>query len=162
MDDTQHTPNQTDDPSFVSYEDTSTPAEHGPDVVTMLDMERTIKTYHQSIVAKQNEMRKIKEMIKDTFENDQVYEEHEALLNEAKNKLKATKDQLMGVGSVVSTLEEMKELAADMRELKGHLSEQLMRYYDMTNAQSITMDDGETYMIQAQAKLVKQSSKYKP
>lgn len=162
MDDTQNTLNTTKDTAFVTYDEEPAQQSSTTDPLAMLDLEKTIKIYHQSIIAKQNELRKFKEMIKDTLENDQVYEEHEAILTEAKNKLKATKDQLMNIGSVISTLEEMKELSSEMKDLKKHLSEQLMKYYDLTNAQSITMDDGETYMIQAQAKLVKQSSAYKP
>jgi len=170
MDDTQaptNHDNDTEDSAFVSYESdddaNTTPSSHGSsDAMALLDLERTIKTYHQSIIMKQQELKKMKEMITDTLEGDQVYSEHETMVNDAKQVLKATRDQLMGVGSVVSTLEEMKELSSEMKELKTHLSEQLMRYYDSANANSITMDDGETYMIQAQAKLVKQSSKYRP
>ena len=169
MDDTQTPTNQTDsteDSAFVSYEpDTDSdrdPSGGTSDAMALLDLERTIKTYHKSIIMKQQELKKFKEMITDTLEGDQVYGEHETMVNDAKQILKATRDQLMAVGSVVSTLEEMKEISSEMKELKTHLSDQLMRYYDSANANSITMDDGETYMIQAQAKLVKQSSKYRP
>lgn len=132
------------------------------DALQLLDLEKTIKTFHQGIAMKQKELKKHKEMIKDTLEGDQVYEEHTTAVNEAKRVQKETRDQLMSVSSVVETKEDMKELASEIKDLKKHLSENLMKYYDMAKSHNIVMDDGETYVIRANAKLVKQSSKHNP
>ena len=60
MDDTQTPTNQTDsteDSAFVSYEpDTDSdrdPSGGTSDAMALLDLERTIKTYHKSIIMKQ-------------------------------------------------------------------------------------------------------------
>jgi hypothetical protein len=132
------------------------------DALSLLDLERTIKTFHQGLMAKREELRKLKEMIDDTLENDQVYAEHTEKVNDAKRLQKETRDQLMGVSSVISTLEEMKELRNDVKELQQHLSDNIIRYYEVAKTDRITMDDGESYVIKTSAKLVKESSQYRP
>lgn len=157
-DSSEHDPKDSDAVQQDNQQDDT----QGGDALQLLDLEKTIKTYHQSIAMKQSELKKNKDMIKDTLENDAVYEEHNSTVNEAKRVLKETKDQLMAVPSVMSTREDMKELSAEIRDLKKHLSETLMKYYDKAQTNNITMDDGQTYVIRTQAKLVKQSSKYNP
>lgn len=132
------------------------------DALQLIDLEKTIKTFHQGIQMKRAELKKLKEMIDDTLENDQVYSDHTELVNEAKRVQKETRDQLMNVSSIVSTLEEMKELKGEVKDLQTHLSDNILKYYDMAKTDHITMDDGETYVIRKSAKLVKKGTQYNP
>lgn len=163
MDDQTHNQTPSDDTQTTQSEPTDLTQDPGThDALTLLDLERTIKVYHQGIQAKREELRKFKEMIDDTLENDAVYAEHTEMVNEAKRVQKTTKDALMNVSSVISTLEDMKELRNDVKDLQTHLSDNIMKYYDIAKTDRITMDDGETYMIKTSAKLVKESSRYNP
>lgn len=132
------------------------------DALQLIDIETTIKSFHASITSKRQEISRIREMMKDTLENDQTYAEHTEAVNDAKRIQKETQEQLYSVPSIISAKEDMKELRADMKEIQEALSTNLMKYYELADTNVITMDDGEAYVIQTQAKLVKQSSKYKP
>lgn len=132
------------------------------DALQLIDIETTIKSFHASITSKRQELGRIREMMKDTLENDQTYAEHTEAVNDAKRIQKETQEQLYSIPSIISAKEDMKELRADMKEIQEALSTNLMKYYELADTNVITMDDGEAYVIQTQAKLVKQSSKYKP
>lgn len=149
MDDTTPTTNPLDDAGTQ-------------DALQLIDLERTIKTFHQGIQMKRAELKKMKEMVDDTLENDAVYSEHTEKVNEAKRVQKETRDQLMNVSSIISTLEEMKDLKSEVKDLQTHLSDNVMKYYDMAKTDQITMDDGETYVIRPSAKLVKKGTQYNP
>lgn len=139
-------------------QDAANPEADQQDALQMIELEKSVKTLHMGIAAKQKELRGMKETIQDTLENDQTYAEHTEKVNEAKRIQKATADQLMSVGSIVSLKSDMSELNADLRELRQLLSKRLMEYYEATDQPQITMEDGETYVIQTTARLVKQKS----
>ena len=156
------TTNQTDednDPAIAIVDDTDTPNQA---VMNLMDVERAIKTYHAGLGMKKEEAKKLTDMINDTLENDQVYYEQGEKVKEAKAVQQKTREQLMSVSSIIQALEEMKDLRAEMKDLQKMLSENLMKFYQTSKLTSITMEDGETYAIEASAKLVKQSSKYRP
>lgn len=161
MDDQTQPTNPTPEEISNSAEEVQSDASGG-DALQQIDLERTIKTFHQGIASKRQDVKKHKDMIQDTLDGDQVYVEHLEKVNDAKKVLQETKNQLMAISSIISAKEEMKEMNAEIRDLKKALSENLMKYYEMTGTNNITMDDGETYVIQTSAKLVRQSSKYNP
>lgn len=144
--------------AIVNDTDSDTPNQA---VMNLMDVERAIKTYHASLGAKRTEAKKLTEMINDTLENDQVYYEQGEKVKEVKAVQQKTREQLMSVSSIVQALEEMKDLRAEMKDLQKMLSENLMKFYETSKLTSITMEDGETYGIEASAKLVKQNSKYR-
>ncbi len=144
--------------SIVNDTDSDTPNQA---VMNLMDVERAIKTYHASLGAKRTEAKKLTEMINDTLENDQTYYEQGEKVKEVKAVQQKTREQLMSVSSIVQALEEMKDLRSEMKDLQKMLSENLMKFYETSKLTSITMEDGETYGIEASAKLVKQNSKYR-
>ena len=144
-----------DQPAIALVDDTDSDTPNQA-VMNLMDVERAIKTYHASLGAKRNEAKKLTEMINDTLENDQLYYEQGEKVKEVKAVQQKTREQLMSVSSIVQALEEMKELRGEMKELQKMLSENLMKFYQTSKLTSITMEDGETYGIEASAKLVKQ------
>lgn len=167
MTDTQITDDQTQDTNIDETIDETQTASETTDVQTMdelrddpavqlLELEKSIKTFHSGIAMKREEMKKIREMIKDTLENDEGYAVTAEKVQAVKQEQKKVQDQLMAVGSVISAKEDLKELRDDLNELQALFSKNLMKYYQLSNLSSITMEDGQIYAIQTSAKLVRQ------
>ena len=129
------------------------------DAVQMIDLEKTIKNFYAGIQMKREELKKLREMIKDTLETDKTFAVQQEKINEAKREQQQTKDQLMALSTVIEAKVEMKNLGEELRELDQYLSKNLLDYWELTKKDSITMNDGETYQIKQSAKLVKQTSK---
>ena len=129
------------------------------DAVQMIDLEKTIKNFYAGIQMKREELKKLREMIKDTLETDKTFAVQQEKSNEAKREQQQTKDQLMALSTVIEAKVEMKNLGEELRELDQYLSKNLLDYWELTKKDSITMNDGETYQIKQSAKLVKQTSK---
>lgn len=142
-------------------DDTTTPSteEQPNDALQMLDLEKTIKNFYSGMKMKREELKKLRDMINDTLETDKTYAVQQEKINEAKREQQSTKDQLMSLSSVVEAKVEMKNLSEEIKELDGYLSKNLLQYWELTKKDSITMTDGETFLIKQTAKLVKQGSK---
>ncbi len=137
-----------------------TPQEDQPtDALQMIDLEKTIKNFYAGAQAKKEELKKLREMIKDTLETDATFAVQQEKINEAKREQQGTRDQLMSTPGIVDAKVEIRDLMTEIKEAEGFLSQNLLKYWEMTKLPSITMNDGETYEIKQSAKLVKQTSK---
>jgi len=100
----------------------------------LVNLESTIKEHIASVDKSKTELKKLKEMLADTYKNDPTYVEHDKLVKEATKVRSKTKSEL--------------------------LSDYLREYMRLSGANEIEGDDGEVRDIVYVAKLVKRHSKF--
>jgi seryl-tRNA synthetase len=125
----------------------------------LLNIENLIKNHVASIEKLKVEAKKHAEMVEDAFENDATYKQHSEdakKVNKIKNQ---TKSQIMKQTSVAGTVEKIKDMKQQIRELSGALSDYLKEYARLSGSMEIADEQGNVYDIQYMAKLVKQKTK---
>lgn len=123
----------------------------------VMDLEQTIKTYYQGVQSKREEMKKIKEMVADTFANDKTLAESEEKMKALKMEANRVREQLAATPAVIEAKQKLKELSMEVKELDQSLSKFLLQYKDLAQTNQIMVREGEMYEIVQSAKLVKQS-----
>lgn len=126
-----------------------------------LNLESLIKSYSTQIDNLKKELRKEKRLLKDAFENDAVYREHNEKVKEANQKRIETRQQILNQPALKEIKEKLEELSEQIKENEETLSDYLLQYQKMTGSNEIEGDDGETRIIVNIAKLVKGSFKPK-
>lgn len=124
-----------------------------------LNLEGLIKNYSSQIENIKQEIRKQKQLLDDSFENDVVYREHEEKAKEANRVKQETKLQILNQPALASLRDKMDDFRLQIKELEATLSDYLLQYQKMTGSNEIEGDDGEIRIIVNTAKLVKGSSK---
>lgn len=137
-----NTQQQTDDPQATQLQQ-------------MLDLEQSIKTYFDSIRAKQEEIKQNRDMVKDAYLNDEAYHNHEEKVKEVKMAAEKTKEQIGKSPAVIHAKQKITEAATELKEMQKALSNFLLQYYKLTGNTHITVHEGEEYQIVQNAKLVK-------
>lgn len=126
----------------------------------MLDMEAMIKNHITDIDRQKSELKKQREMLTSTLENDETYREHDRLAKEAAKTRAATKSEILKLPANRQLAEKVKDLAVEIKELDNALSEYLREYQKMSGVSEIEGHDGEVREIVYVAKLVKKSSRF--
>lgn len=127
-------------------------------VSRILDLERSIKTYYQSLLTKREELKKNRDMVNDALNNDKLYEEQQKQAEEFKRKQSQLKDQVMNIPSVISAREEIKNLGQEIKDMQKTLSKFLLEYRRLSNSNQIEIVQGELFEIVEEAKLAKSKS----
>lgn len=127
--------------------------------IILTNLESLIKSHISSIEKNMDEFKKQKEMYDSVFENSATYREHSEKAVEA-NKLKsATRSEIMKQPGVIAVAAKMKDIRAEIGEMRSELSEYLQEYQRMTGANQIEDDNGIIRDISISAKLVKRGGK---
>lgn len=127
--------------------------------IILTNLESLIKSHISSLERDMDEFKKQKEMYDSVFENSATYREHSEKAEEA-NKLKsATRSEIMKQPGVIAVASKMKDIRAEISELRNELSEYLQEYQRMTGANQIEDDNGIIRDISISAKLVKRGGK---
>lgn len=158
MDDSQNQ-SDTDDSVVKDAEivrDSSSSANGQVDV--LMSLESLIKTNIIGIDKLQIELKKHREMLEDTLENDPVYKEHARLVKEATKVKSGTKSQILKQPAVAGIHEKVKNFAADLKDKKLALSDYLREYQRLSNLSEIQLDDGDVREIVNVPKLVRKKS----
>ena len=155
---------QTDEPTVidadvVSSTVTETPSDTNAAQV-LLDLEQLIKTHVSNIDKGKAELKKQREMLASALENDETYRQHNEEAKKAVKQKAATKYQIMQQPQNKQLAAKVKEVAADIKEADGALSDYLREYQRMSGATEIETDDGQVREIVYTAKLVKKSPKF--
>lgn len=98
-------------------------------------------------------------MLASVLTNDETYRAHE---EEAKEKIKvktATKTTIMQLPANRQLADKVRELATEIKELDGALSDYLREYQRQSGVNEIEGHDGEVREIVYVAKLVKKASR---
>ena len=127
----------------------------------MMNLEQMIKNHVSSIDRISEELKKQREMLKDTFENDEVYRDHSEKAKEAVKVKAATKAQIMKQPQVFELSEKIKNIRSEVKELKAALSDYLKEFERISGVNEIEGEDGEVRKIEYTAKLVKLNSRYR-
>lgn len=131
----------------------------GSQVEVLLSLETLIKNHISRIDKLQEEAKKQKEMLDDSFNNDPVYKEHAEKAKEAAKVKGATKLQIAKQPSVSQLTAKVKDMTSELKELRNSLSDYLKEYQRMSGATEIEGEDGEFREIVSTVKLVKRASK---
>ncbi|OGY09696.1 MAG: hypothetical protein A3D24_04550 [Candidatus Blackburnbacteria bacterium RIFCSPHIGHO2_02_FULL_39_13] len=127
-------------------------------VSTLVGVENSIKARLSHVERQKEEIKSLREMVTSYLENDPSYLELEqAAKNAAKEKTKVKKE-LLAKPDIVHTVEKLKAMNDNLKELKEGLSYFLAQYQQMTGQSSFEDEDGEVRDIVYVAKLVKRSA----
>lgn len=130
--------------------------------MSMLDLSSLINDYVKTIDETKKQLREQRQMIKDTFENDQQYHElSEKVKNLNKEKM-AIKQKLLKTPAAEAAMAKMQELQAELKDMDDKLSGYLQEYQRVAGTNIIEGTDGEIRQIVPVYRLVKKSNKYNP
>lgn len=125
----------------------------------LMNLESTIKEHIASIDKSKSELKKLKEMLADTYRNDSVYQEQDKAVKEATKIRSKTKSELLKQPAVADLSAKVKELSGELKDFQLALSDYLREYMRLSGSSEIEGDDGEVRDIIYVAKLVKRSTK---
>jgi len=126
----------------------------------LVNLESTIKEHIASIDKSKGELKKLKEMLADTYCNDPVYQEHDKAVKDATKIRSKTKSELLKQPGSADLNAKVKELSGELKDFQAALSDYLREYMRLSGSNEIEGDDGEVREIIYVAKLVKRSSKF--
>lgn len=133
----------------------SIPSDGTNDATVLLNLEQLIKAHISSSQKIQEELKKHREMLEDSFENDPTYKEHARLAKEANKVKQTTRQEIMKRPSVSAIANKVKTLRAELKEKQDSLSDYLNEYRRMSGMDEIEGEDGQIRQIVYVAKLVR-------
>jgi len=125
------------------------------------NLESTIKEHIASIDKAKSELKKMKEMLNDTFVNDPTYQNHDKAAKDAAKIRSKTKSELLKQPAAADLNHKIKEMSSDLKDMQNALSDYLREFQRLSGSNEIEGDDGEIREIVYVAKLVKRSSHFK-
>ncbi len=135
----------------------------GSDQATaMLSLEELIKNHIESIDKMRDEVRQVREMFEDSFNNNPTYREHTERAKKTAKERNSVRQQIVKQPSVATLAQKMKDLRFDMSEQTKTLSDLLQDYHEQTGATQIEARNGQLMEIVSTAKLVRKNTKYNP
>lgn len=127
----------------------------------LTNLESTIKEHIASVDTAKGELKKLKEMLNDTFLNDSTYQEHDKAVKEATKIRTKTKSELLKQPAAAELNGKVRDMSSELKDLQNALSDYLREYQRLSGSNEIEGDDGEVREIVYTAKLVKRSSHFK-
>ncbi len=138
-------------------------ADGGSDQATaLLSLEELIKNHIESIDKMRDEVRQVREMFEDSFNNNPTYREHTDRTKKAAKEKNSVRQQIVKQPSVATLAQKMKDLRFDISEQTKTLSDLLQDYHEQTGATQIEARNGQLMEIVSTAKLVRKNTKYNP
>jgi hypothetical protein len=125
----------------------------------LLSLEEMIKNNIAAIDKLSAELKEKRHMFTDMFQNDATFKEHEDQARGAKLLLQQTKQQILKQPAALQMGEQIKSMAADLKERKAATSDYLLEYQRLTNATTIEDLEGNVREIQNSATAVKKTTK---
>lgn len=142
----------------VVEEVTETPVKTTEQAEILINLDSLIKSNLKNMEGAREELRKLREMFDDAFNNDPVFREHSEKVKDV-NKIKSeTRAQIMKQPTVAQLAQKIKSIRQDMKESQMALSDYLLEYQRMSGANEIETEDGQVFEIVNSAKTVKRSS----
>lgn len=126
---------------------------------SFLNLEELIKNHIDSIDKLKEEVKKKREMLEDSFNNNPTYREHVEKVKEATKAKNSVKSELAKQPSVAKLDQEVKDMKFDLNEKGKTLSDLLADYREQTGATQIEARNGKIYEIVSVSKLVIRTSK---
>ena len=123
------------------------------DAKLLLRLEEMIKSNRNIIEKTRKELSEQRQMLKDTFENDPIYIEHNEEVKKTTKVRNGTKAQILKKADVATLAEKVKSLQSQIRESAEALSDYLREYQRVSGLTTIEGEDGEVLEIIYVAKL---------
>ncbi len=128
------------------------------DAVLLVKIEEMIKTHIAQIDKLAEDISKHKEIVDDTFTNNETYQTHDKAAKEAAQIRSKTKAEIMKMPAVADMVNKLKTLKSEKAELQDGLSDYLREYQRLSGSNEIEGEDGQIREIVYTAKLVKKSA----
>lgn len=130
-----------------------------PDTVkTQLSVESLIKTLISRIARVKEDLKPVKEMLSDLFNNNEAYQLADSESKEASKKKSNIKKEILSTPAGKMANDKVNELKKDLKESQEALSTYLADYQRLTGSSEIEGEDGELRKIVYVAKLVKKTN----
>lgn len=130
-----------------------------PDTVkTQLSVESLIKTLISRIARVKEDLKPVKEMLSDLFNNNEEYQIAESEAKEASKKKSNVKKQILSTPAGKMANDKVTEMKNELKEAQEALSTYLADYQKLTGSSEIEGEDGELRKIVYVAKLVKKTN----
>lgn len=130
-----------------------------PDTVkTQLSVESLIKTLISRIARLKEELKPVKEMLSDLFNNNEEYQIADKVAKEASKKKSTVKAKILSTPEGKMANDKVTEMKNELKEAQEALSTYLSEYQKLTGSSEIEGEDGELRKIVYVAKLVKKTN----
>ncbi len=130
--------------------------------MSMLDLSSLINDYVRTIDEAKKQLKEQRQMVKDTFENDQQYHELSEKVKTFNKEKNAVKQKLLKTPAAEAALTKMRDLQGELKDMDDKLSGYLQEYQRVAGTNIIEGTDGEIRQIIPVYKLVKKNNKYNP
>lgn len=107
----------------------------------------------------ENEQKKVKDMLKDVFDNDAELSTAEETAKEAQKTQKERQGQLNDTQQVKDLRSKISDFQEDIKMVKESLNTHLINYFQMTGSMSVDMPDGNEREFTLNARLKKAKNK---
>lgn len=119
----------------------------------LLSLDEMIKNHMDLIDNSKKELSEQRDMLKDSFESDAVYQQHHEEVKKATKTRNATKGEILKRPSVAAIAEKVKSLQSQVKEYTAALSDYLREYQRVSGQSTFEGKDGEVLEIVYVAKL---------
>jgi hypothetical protein len=127
-------------------------------VVGLLNLEELIKNHIDSMDKLKEELKQVREMFEDSFNNNPTYNEHLEKVKEASKGKNSVRQEIAKQPSVATLEQKVKDIRFDINEKSKTLSDLLQDYKDQTGNTEIETRSGQILEIVSTAKLIKRAS----
>lgn len=135
------------------------PAEISSQAETLVTITGLIQNYISSIDRLKKELTENRQMLEDSFMNDETYKEKDAKAKQAVKEKNVLKQQILKQPALMTLSEKIKDLRISLKDSKQQLSDYLQEYQKLTGANEIEDAQGNLSEIRYTVRLVRPSKK---
>jgi hypothetical protein len=122
---------------------------------TLISIESLINSHDLKLVELQKELSTYKAMLNDLLENNEDYVKASQEAGKLTKLKTIAKQKVLATPSAVSTVDKIKDISSQVKELRVALSDYLSQYVSLSGSNQFEGADGVTRQIVYSAKLVK-------
>ncbi len=126
-----------------------------PEVMNALNLEVLVKRYIAEIDQTKEQLKMLRQMLNDSFEQDAEYKEQADKAKEVTKQKNAAKQKITQQQSIVEIVEKMKKAKEELRDMEEALGEYARQYYEQSGISQIEGDDGRVREIRSVTKVVR-------
>lgn len=130
----------------------------GDDLGVVLSLDELIKATVKNMDTIKVEIKKLNEQVKDACQNDALYKEDDDKVKAAQKKRMATKHVIMQQPAMQTLANKLKTLRAELKDKQFSLSDYLLEYQRLTQANQLELPFGEVLEIVNTAKVVRKAA----
>lgn len=125
----------------------------------VLSLDELIKATISSMDRLRIDIKKISEQVNDACNNDPIYHDRAETVKQAQKARLQTKNEIMKQPATQTLANKLKTLRAEHKEKKASLSDYLLEYKRLTQANQLELPFGEVLEIVETAKVVRKQIK---